>query len=171
MHHVFIQIWKSLYIFIPDFDVFLCRFYWCDCDFILKGSEICKSLIWTFDYCLDLLWKNKTNSCLLLRGYMNLNNTCNEGHAKKLLGKFSNCKPTVFGDVVMLMKLFHVNKQLTVTGRLPAQGNTVEELQGLVQLMRIGLSRLHRNRSTNKTLKVLRLNPNRKRWLPHNIKI
>ena len=115
--------------------------------------------------------ENKTNSCLLLRGYMNLNNTCNEGHAKKLLGKFSNCKPTVFGDVVMLMKLFHVDKQLTVTGRLPAQGNTVEELQGLMQLMRIGLSRLYRNRSTNKTLKVLRLNPNRKRWLPHNIKI
>lgn len=67
--------------------------------------------------------ENKPNSCLLLRGYMNLNDTCTNGYAKKLLGKCSNCKPSIFGDVVNLMKLFHIDEQVTVTGRLPAQGN------------------------------------------------
>lgn len=67
--------------------------------------------------------ENKANSCLLLRGYMNLHNTCKKECAKKLLGKHSNCKPSIFGDVVNLMKYFHIDKQLTMMGRLPAQGN------------------------------------------------
>ena len=58
--------------------------------------------------------KNKANSCLLLRGYMNLNNGCTQGYAKKLLGKNSNCKPSIFGDVVHLMKCFHIDKDITV---------------------------------------------------------
>ena len=36
---------------------------------------------------------------------------------------YSNCKPSTFGDVVHLMKYFHIDKDLTVTGKLPAQGN------------------------------------------------
>ena len=63
--------------------------------------------------------ENKVNSCPLLRGYMNLKSTCTARHAKKLLGRYSNCKPSIFGDVVNLMKYFHIDKQLTVTGKLP----------------------------------------------------
>ena len=67
--------------------------------------------------------ENKANSCLLLRGYMNLRNCCKRECAKKLLGKCSNCKPSIFGDIVHLMKCFHIDKAMTVTGRLPTQGN------------------------------------------------
>ena len=51
--------------------------------------------------------ENKPNSCLLLRGYMNLNNNCNKEYVRKLLGKYSNCKPSIFGDVVNLMNIEH----------------------------------------------------------------
>ena len=46
--------------------------------------------------------ESKTTSCLLLRGYMNLNLPCTQACAKRLLGKFSSCKPSCFGDMVSL---------------------------------------------------------------------
>ena len=68
--------------------------------------------------------ENKANSCLLLlRGYINLNCACTRVHVKKLLGKYSNCKMTTHGDVVNLLKCFNVNKDVTVTGKLPSQNS------------------------------------------------
>ena len=67
--------------------------------------------------------ENKVNSYLMLRGFCNLNSTCAKQHVKKLIGKYSNCKPAVFSDVIMLMKYFFLDRHLMVTGRIPSQGN------------------------------------------------
>ena len=60
---------------------------------------------------------------LTLRGYVNLNSPCTQPHAKRLIGgKFSSCKPSYFGDMVSLCRLLHIDRELTVTGRLPCGG-------------------------------------------------
>ena len=61
--------------------------------------------------------------CLMLRGFMNLNSPCSQAHAKRLLGKCSSCKPSYFGDMVSLCRFLHIDRDLTVTGRLPNIGN------------------------------------------------
>lgn len=63
--------------------------------------------------------ENRVASCLMLRGYMNLNSPCTQTYAKRLLGKYSTCKPSFFGDMVSLCRFIHVDRNLTVTGRLP----------------------------------------------------
>ena len=67
--------------------------------------------------------ESRTKSCLLLRGYVNLNSPCLQAYAKRLLGKFSSCKPSYFGDMVSLCWMVHIDRNLTVTGRLPCVGN------------------------------------------------
>lgn len=67
--------------------------------------------------------RDENESCLLLRGYMNLNSPCTQAYAKKLLGRYSACRPSYFGDMVSLCLLIHIDKDLTVTGRLPIIGN------------------------------------------------
>jgi len=67
--------------------------------------------------------KDENKSCLLLRGYMNLNSPCSLVYAKRLLGRFSSCKPSCFGDMLNLCRFVHVDRNLTVTGRLPKSGN------------------------------------------------
>ena len=67
--------------------------------------------------------ESRTTSCLLLRGHVNLNSPCLQAHAKRLLGKFSTCKPSYFGDMVSLCRMVHVDRNLTVTGRLACVGN------------------------------------------------
>jgi hypothetical protein len=60
----------------------------------------------------------------MLRGYMNLNSPCTQTYAKQLLGNYSTCKPSFFGDMVSLCRFIHVDRDLTVTGRLPyGRGN------------------------------------------------
>ena len=66
--------------------------------------------------------KDSRESCLLLKGYMNLNSPCSIDYAKRLLGKYCNCKPSYFGDMVSLFRLINVDRDLTVTGRLPKVG-------------------------------------------------
>ena len=72
--------------------------------------------------------ENRTNSCLMLRGYMNLNSSCTQAHAKRLLGKCSSCKPFYFGDRVSLCRFLHIDRDLTVTGRLPHIGSKMKPL-------------------------------------------
>jgi hypothetical protein len=73
---------------------------------------------------------NRGGSCLMLRGYMNLNSPCTQTYAKRLLGKFSTCKPSFFGDMVSLCRFIHVDRDLTVTGRLPhGRGNSNKKLK------------------------------------------
>jgi hypothetical protein len=67
----------------------------------------------------SVIAKDETESCLLLRGYMNLNNPCTRAHVK--LGKRSNCKMATGGDIVNLLKYFNIDKTITVTGELPSQ--------------------------------------------------
>jgi hypothetical protein len=56
---------------------------------------------------------------------MNLNSPCTQTYAKGLLGKFSTCYPSFFGDMVSLCRFIHVDRNLTVTGRLPhGRGNS-----------------------------------------------
>lgn len=69
-------------------------------------------------------------SCLMLRGYMNLNSPCTQTYARRLLGRFSTCKPSFFGDMVSLCRFIHVDRDLTVTGRLPyGRGNSNKKLK------------------------------------------
>ena len=67
--------------------------------------------------------ENRTTSCLMLRGYVNLNSPCTQAYAKRLLGKYSSCKPSYFGDMVSLCRFVHIDRDLTTTGRLPRIGN------------------------------------------------
>ena len=67
--------------------------------------------------------EHKANSCLILSGYMALKYPCTKAHIKKILGKYSNCTPSVYGCLVNLLKYFSIDKYLTVTGRLPSQGD------------------------------------------------
>ena len=62
-------------------------------------------------------------TCLMLRGYVNLNSPCLQACAKRLLGRHSCCKPSYFGDMVSLCRFVHIDRNLTVTGRLPCLGN------------------------------------------------
>lgn len=58
-----------------------------------------------------------------LRGYCNLNSHCKREYAKRLFGKYSSLKPSYLGDMVNLCRFVHVDRNLTVTGRLPRIGN------------------------------------------------
>lgn len=63
--------------------------------------------------------KDRLNgSCLLLRGYINLKSPCVSPHLKGMLGKYSTCRPSYFGDMVNLCRLLHIDKGLTTIGRL-----------------------------------------------------
>lgn len=73
--------------------------------------------------CFSVIAKDEHKSCLLLHGYMHLNNGCTRGHIKKVLGRHSNCKMTNYGDVVNLLKCFNIDKNMTVTGELPTQNS------------------------------------------------
>ena len=66
--------------------------------------------------------KDENKTSLLLRGYVNLNSPCGLDYAKRLLGKYSSCKPSYFGDMVSLCRLLHIDRDLTVIGRLPKVG-------------------------------------------------
>ena len=66
--------------------------------------------------------KDRDKNTLLLRGYVNLNSPCTQSYIKKMLGKYSNCKPSYFGDMVSLCRLAHIDRDLTTTGRLPRIG-------------------------------------------------
>ena len=59
---------------------------------------------------------------LMLRGYVHLNSPCSEAHLKRVLGKYSACKPAFFGDSVQLCRLLHTDRKLFVTGRIPRVG-------------------------------------------------
>jgi hypothetical protein len=74
--------------------------------------------------------KDEAKDCLLLRGFMHLNSPCTQAYARRLLGKYSACRPSFFGDLVNLCRLIHVGRDLTVTGRLPnGRGNSVKQLK------------------------------------------
>jgi hypothetical protein len=67
---------------------------------------------------------------LLLRGYVNLNSPCTQEYIKRMLGKYSSCKHSYFGDMVSLCRLLHVDCGLATTGRLPTTGgNSVKEMK------------------------------------------
>ena len=74
--------------------------------------------------------ENQGSNCLMLRGHMNLNSPCTQVHAKRLLGKCSSCEPSYFGDMVSLCRFVHIDRDLTVTGRLPhVGGNSIRKLK------------------------------------------
>lgn len=74
--------------------------------------------------------ENQGSNCLLLRGYVNLNSQCTQVYAKRLLGKYSSCKPSYFGDMASLCWFVHVDRDFTVTGRLPQiGGNSIKKLK------------------------------------------
>ena len=67
--------------------------------------------------------RDESTSCLMLKGFMNLNLPCTQEYAKRLLGKYSSCKPSYFGDLVSLCRFVHIDRNLMTTGRLPKSGN------------------------------------------------
>jgi len=68
--------------------------------------------------------------CLMLRGYVNLHSPCTPAYAKRLLGRYSSCRPSYFGDVVSLCRFVHVDRDLVVTGRLPhVGGHSIKNLK------------------------------------------
>ena len=73
---------------------------------------------------------NGNKSTLMLKGFVHLNSPCTRGYLKGLLGKCSSCKPSYFGDMVSLCRFVHVDRDLTVTGRLPAhRGNSIKKFK------------------------------------------
>lgn len=69
------------------------------------------------------------NGSLTLRGYVNLKSPCTLAYAKRLLGKYSSCKPAFFGDLVSLVRLCHIDRDLVVIGRLPKVGNSTKKMK------------------------------------------
>lgn len=67
--------------------------------------------------------ENRNVSCLMLRGYINLRNACQLDYAKKLIGRYSRVKASVNADVIHLMRLWSIDKEVVVSGNIPAQGN------------------------------------------------
>ena len=68
----------------------------------------------------SIIARDDGESCLQLRGYMNLNHPCTRVHLKKILGKYSNCRMTCNADVLNLLKYFNIDRNATVTGELPS---------------------------------------------------
>ena len=74
--------------------------------------------------------KDENRDCLMLRGCMNLDSPCAQAHSKRLLGKYSSCKPSHFGDMVSLCRFVHIDRDLALTGRLPhTGGNSIKNLK------------------------------------------
>ena len=84
---------------------------------VLKGFSRTK-----LDSLVSRRMKARCDSCLLLRGCVNLNSPCTVKHFRRLLGKHSSCEPSHFGDMVSLCRFLHVDRNLTTTGRLPQNG-------------------------------------------------
>ena len=73
---------------------------------------------------------DQEDDTLVLRGYVNLNSRCKQAWFKQMIGKYSSCKPSFFGDMVSLCRLLHVHRDLTVTGRLPCTGgNSIKNMK------------------------------------------
>ena len=66
----------------------------------------------------SVIAKEESGSSLRLRGFVNMNNQCTQVHVKKILGKYSHCKPAPFGDVINMIQCFIIDKQAILTGRL-----------------------------------------------------
>lgn len=66
--------------------------------------------------------KDENQTSLMLRGHVNLNSPCTLAYAKRTLGKCSSSKLSYFGDMVSLCRLVHIDRDLTVIGRLPKVG-------------------------------------------------
>ena len=103
--------------------------------------------------------ENKKSSTLMLRGYVNLNSPCTQAYAKRLLGKFSSCKPSFFGDMVSLCRLLHIDRNLTLTGRLPKIGvNSTKNLKPYATdpkfVVKILLDSMNRNDLEQQQLKT-----------------
>ena len=69
---------------------------------------------------------------------MDLNSPCTQTYPKRLLGKYdSSCKPSYFGDMVSLCRFVHIDRDLTVTGRLPHVGdNSIRKLKSVASYPR-----------------------------------
>ena len=66
--------------------------------------------------------KDENKTSLLLRGYVNLKSPCQQAHLKGMLGKYSVCKPSYFGEMVSLCRFVHIDRNLTTVGRLQVTG-------------------------------------------------
>ena len=66
--------------------------------------------------------QDESSSSLLLRGYVNLKSPCQQAHLKGMLGKYSVCKPSYFGEMVSLCRFVHIDRDLTTVGRLQVNG-------------------------------------------------
>ena len=69
--------------------------------------------------------RDENKSSLLLRGYVNLKSPCKQSYLKGMLGKYSACKPSYFGEMVSLCRLVHIDRDLTTIGRLHNGSNPV----------------------------------------------
>jgi hypothetical protein len=63
--------------------------------------------------------KDEINSCLMLKVYAHLKSPCTQVHLKRMVGKYSTCKPSYFGDMVSLCRFVHIDRHLTTVGKLP----------------------------------------------------
>ena len=59
-----------------------------------------------------------SDTSLRLKGFVSMKNRCTESHVKKILGKYSHCKPATFGDVLNTIQCFAIDRQTSLTGRL-----------------------------------------------------
>lgn len=86
----------------------------------VKRNEALMYLCQTFERSsrFSVIAKSDKERTLLLSGYVSQRNPCTLCHMKRILGKYSYCKPTALADVIHLMRHFNVDKNISVTGTL-----------------------------------------------------
>jgi hypothetical protein len=84
--------------------------------------------------CFSVIVRDEHESSLLLRGYMHLNNPCTREYIKRVLGKYSNCRMTNLGDVVYLLKIFNIDKDISVTGELHSNGRKKDDANWVLKM-------------------------------------
>ena len=62
-----------------------------------------------------------------------MKNQCTQSHVKKILGKYSHCKPAPFGDVINLIQCFNIDRQTALMGRLATGDVDVKFVMRVIQ--------------------------------------
>lgn len=77
--------------------------------------------------------REASDACLRLRGFVSMRNQCTQPHVKRILGKYSHCKPAAFGDVINLIQCFNIDRQTVLTGRLATSNVDVKFVMRVIQ--------------------------------------
>lgn len=77
--------------------------------------------------------KEDSVTSLRLRGYLSMKNQCTKMYIKKILGKYSYCRPAPFGDLVNLIQCFIVDSHTILTGKPNTTGDDMRFVMRVIQ--------------------------------------